>query len=99
MWIIIVIIVVLVLVPLTMRVSGSDSTYCVMYYNMTREFTGTRDACETWIENKIKSEKEKLTRDMEKMCMEHNIPKQNISEEIRQMETLLRQNYKITRLN
>ena len=99
MWIVIVIIVVLVLVPLTMRVSGADSIYCVMYYNMTREFTGSKDACEAWIENKIKSEKEKLTRDMEKMCMENNIPKQNISEEIRQLETLLRQNYKITRLN
>ena len=82
MWIIITLIVIFILVPLTMSISGADSTYCVMYYNMTREFTGTKDACETWIENKIKSEKEKLTKEMEKMCIENNLPKQNISDEM-----------------
>lgn len=79
MWIIIAIIVILIIVPLTMKLTGSDSIYCVMYYGMTREYTGTKESCQNWIENKIKEEKERLNRDIEKMCLENNLPKQNIS--------------------
>lgn len=99
MWIIITIIVVFILVPLTMRLSGADSIYGVMYYNMNRVFTGDRTACENWIENQIKQEKEKLIREMESMCIEHNLPQQDISQELKQLEMALRQNYKIVRLN
>ncbi|MFV0328546.1 MAG: hypothetical protein ACK5KL_01790 [Dysgonomonas sp.] len=99
MWIVITLIIVFILVPLTMRFSGADSTYGVVHYNMQRVFTGTQAACENWIENKIRQEKEKLILEMEKMCIEHNLPKQDISEELRQVEMLNRQNYKVVRLN
>lgn len=99
MWIVIVIIVVLVVVPLTMRLSGADSTYSVVHYNVHRVFTGDKTACENWIENKIRQEKQKLVDDIEKMCSENNLPKQNISEELKQLEVGLRQSYKIVKLN
>jgi len=99
MWIILGLIVILIIVPIAMKVSGSDSTYCVMYYGMTREHTGSKASCESWIENKIKQEKEHLTNEMKKMCLEHNLPQQDISQELKQLEIGLRQNYKIVRLN
>lgn len=99
MWIVIGLIGLCVIVPLCMRISGTDSTYCVMYYNVHREFTGSRDECERWIETKIKTEKQSLEQQVkESFSLEENsIP--NISVELQQLERNIRETYKIVRLN
>jgi len=82
-----------------MKLSGTDSTYSVVHYNVHRVFTGDKTACENWIENQVKQEKDKLIREMKNMCIEHNLPHQDISQELKQLEASLRQNYKVVRLN
>ncbi|MDL2223589.1 hypothetical protein LJB98_05785 [Bacteroidales bacterium OttesenSCG-928-M11] len=99
MWWIIGLVIIFVLVPLSMRISGEDSTYSVMLYNTQRVFTGSRTACENWIEDKIKAERKQLIDKMEKMCKEENLPAQDISMELRELESLYRNNCKIIRLN
>lgn len=99
MWLIIVLIVVFVLVPIIMNISGMNSTYGVMHYKMHKVFTGDKAACENWIENLIKQEKDKLIKEMENMCLDNNLPKQDISQELNLLEIGLRQSYIIVRLN
>ena len=82
------------------HVMGSDSTYGVFYYGF-QEFAGSKEACQTWVENKIKEEKNKLMDEIKKSVLNEGSDFRllNMTEELELIENFCKQNYKIIRLN
>jgi len=88
----------MLLIYFVRHIAGSDSTYGIFYYN-AKIFAGSKEECQSWIENKIKEEQNKLLKDMQHKFPERNFTKNDMPDEFRQLEVHYRQYHKIIRLN
>ena len=91
-------VIIFALISLIRHMAGYNSTYGIFYYNV-RVFTGSKEACQSWIENKISEEQNKLLKNMQNEFPEKKITKNNMLDEFRLLETHYRQYHKIIRLN
>ena len=91
-------VIVFALISLIRHMAGYNSTYGVFYYGV-QEFTGNKESCQSWIENKITEGQNKLLKNMQNEFPEEKVTKNDMLDEFRQLEIHYRQCCKIIRLN